>query len=169
MIYLKTILYVLLFLLIANSPIFVTYYNIKYDNLVLIIVPIIGIIFLYSLLKYSGVKRFNPVLFKLNLNTNHALFIALLCNILVILKFDISKFISGDIYSIRSDFNQFNVGTMDQILPVLMVYPAIYVLWVFGVSKIKKNWKFYSVVFCLILYGLSTGGRAFIFIFLTLY
>lgn len=169
MIYLKTIIYVLFFLLIVNSPFFVSYYNIKYYNLIFIILPILGIIFSYLFFKMIGIKRFNPLIFRLKLNSNVALFIASFCTILVLQKFDINKFISGNITDIRDDFNQFEVSTIDQILPILLVYPLVYILWLFAVPNVKKNWKFYAIILCLMIFGISSGGRAFIFIFILSY
>jgi hypothetical protein len=169
MIYLKTIFYVLLFLLIVNSPIFVSYYDIKYYNLVLIILPIIGIIFFYILFKGIGVKKLNPNLFKLNLNPNYALFIALFCNILILRTFDLNDFIVGNIYEIREENNKFDIDVLGQILPLLLVYPALYVVWQFGKTMPKLNWKFFAILFCLVLYGISSGGRAYVFTTLLLY
>jgi len=169
MIYLKTIIYVLLFLLIVNSPIFVTYYNIKYNNLVLIIAPIIGIVLLYSFMNYFGLRRINPNIVKLNLNPNYALFIAVSCNILILRTFDLNNFIKGNIYEIREINNNFNIDVLGQILPLLLVYPAIYVVWQFGKSMTNLNWKFFTILLCLVFYGISSGGRAFIFTTLLLY
>jgi hypothetical protein len=54
-------------------------------------------------------------------------------------------------------------------LPVLLVYPFIYVIWAFGNNEVKKDWKFYLIILCIVFFGLSTGGRAFLFIFLLLF
>lgn len=169
MIYLKTIFYISVFLLFINSPIFVNYYGIHYDNLLLIIFPILAIIVLYNYFQFTIKRRINPKLYKLYFNSNLALFIGLVCNVLVLQKFDLANFLLGNIAEIRSGFNEFNVGLMDQLLPVFLVYPFLYVIWAFGNKAIKKDWKFYLIVFFIVLFGLSSGGRAFIFIFLILY
>lgn len=169
MIYLKTILWISLFLLFINSPIFVNYYDIKYINLLLMIVPILGIILFYNVFRLTISRRINPKLFKLFLSPNIALFIALICNVMVLKKFDLANFLIGNIAEIRDGFNEFNVSLADQLLPVLLVYPFLYAIWAFANDKVVKDWKFYLIVFCIVLFGLSTGGRAFIFIFLLLY
>jgi hypothetical protein len=169
MIYLKTIFYISFFLLFINSPIFVNYYDIKYFNLLLMILPIIGIIFFYNIFRFTTKRRINPKLFNLYLNSNLALLIAVICNVMVLKRFDLMSFLIGNIAEIRDDFNEFNVSITDQLLPILLVYPFSYVMWAFVSNKIKKDWKFYTIVFFIILFGLSTGGRAFIFIFLLLY
>ena len=169
MIYLKTIIYVSLFLLIINLPIFVTYNNIKYDNLLLIIGPIVGIIFFYTLMSCFGVKRFNPNFFNLNPNANYALFIGIICNTVILRNFDINNFIGGNIDLIRIENNEFDVDLLGQFLPLLLVYPALYIVWTFGKEKFKLDWKFFAILFCLVLFGISSGGRAYIFTTLLLY
>lgn len=169
MIYLKTILYITLFLLIINSSFFITYHNINYYNLVFIIMPILAIFIFYNIFRGLGVRKYNPKLYSLHLNSNIALIISLICNVLVLGKFDVNKFLIGNVEDIRSDFNQFDVSILDQMLPILLVYPSAYVMFVFGSKKSEKDWKFFLIVFCVILFGLSSGGRAFVFIFLLLY
>ena len=169
MIYLKTICYISFFLVVINSPIFVNYYDIEYFNLLFIALPIVGIIFFYNVFRFTTIRRLNPKLFHLYLNSNLALIIAVICNVLVLKKFDLMSFLIGNIAEIRDGFNDFNVSLSDQLLPVLLVYPFSYVIFAFVSDKIKKDWKFYLIVVFIILFGLSTGGRAFVFIFLLLY
>ena len=107
MIYLKTILFISIFLLLINSPIFVNYYNIKSINLLLIILPIIGIFLIYNYFRFTVKRRINPKLYKLYFNSNIALFIVLICNVLVFRKFNLASFLLGNITEIRDEFNEY--------------------------------------------------------------
>lgn len=169
MIYLKTIIYVLLLVSIFNSPLFVSYYNIKYFNLVFIYLPIIGIISSYFFFKVIGIRRFNPQVVRFKLNSNLALIIATFCVILVLQKFDINKFISADITDVRDNFTQFEVSIVEQLLPILLVYPLACILRWFALPKVKRDWRFYAIIICLLIYGISSGGRGFIFFFVLSY
>jgi len=88
---------------------------------------------------------------------------------IVAMSFDINEFILGNISSIRGDFILRKVTFFEQITPLLLIYPFIYISYKFLKETSKFSFVDYTILFLLVFFGLSSGGRAFIFEILLLF
>ncbi len=163
MIYLKAILLIALMTLFLNSQLFLTYYGVYYENLIFIIGPIIGIAVIIMFLNLTTYRRINPCIANVFLSENTALLLAFISAAIMARNFDFTSFINGDIDKIRHLYLYRDVHIIDQLVPLVIVYPFSYISYKFLKTSSPMSLKSISIVLLMVFYGLSTGGRAFIF------
>lgn len=163
MIYLKAILLITLTTLFLNSPLFLTYYGVHYGNLIYIIGPIVGIAGVIMLLNLTTFRRFNPCIAKVFLSENTAMLLAFISAAIMARNFDFNSFLVGDINTIRHAYINRDVQLVDQLVPLILVYPFSYISYKFLKTSTPMNLKSMVIILFMVFYGLSTGGRAFIF------
>ncbi len=166
MIYLKLMLAILAVIYFLGGGFFMYYEDVAYNNLIYIFIPVIYMVLLYLTFHLLKLKKLNFQFYTLPVNKIAALLFALIAVAIAIKSFDISTLYAGDYAQIRQGFlnkmEEGNIGILEQLVPILSVYPLIYLMWHL---QSQQNFNIPSIIILmsLLLIGQTTGGRQIIF------